>query len=260
MNLTSTETSVYLASLRARTASLEGVDLFVLPPFTSVWVARAMLDGTHISWGAQDVHPEESGPHTGDVAARMLADLGCRFVECGHSERRRDHGETDVIIARKVRQIVRHGMTPILCVGEPSQGGLEEAAAYVTSQLVADLALLDPAGVASLVIAYEPVWAIGVGAAAADPAHVASMHAAIRSAAERHLGGRGTMRVIYGGSVDPTTARRLLEADGVDGLFVGRSALDPDNLAAIASTAQEVAATTVRHEPATTTRAGGARP
>jgi triosephosphate isomerase len=237
MNLTSTEAAAWLDRLLALTRDLDDVDLFVLPPFTSIWVARQKLAGTHVAWGAQDVHPDDSGAHTGDVSAPMLADLGCSFVECGHSERRRDHREDDGLIARKVAAIVRSGMTPILCVGEASRVDTAAAAAVVARQAVAGLALLPRGSVGRVVLAYEPVWAIGVGAQPADPAHVQAVHAAIRGAVAMLADDPSGIRVIYGGSVDPQRAPGILARPGIDGLFVGRSALDPANFAAIAHAA-----------------------
>jgi triosephosphate isomerase len=233
MNLTSTEAAAWIERIVPLTADLDDVERFVLPPFTAIWIARERLAGTGWSWGGQDVHPEDAGAHTGDVSAPMLADLGCRFVECGHSERRRDYGEDDALIARKVAAIVRAGMTPILCVGEATQGSADDAAAFVAGQVRADLALLSADAVGSVVIAYEPVWAIGVGAKPADPAHVEAVHAAIRGAASSMASNPGELRVIYGGSVDPASAPSILARPGVDGLFVGRSALNPENFAAI---------------------------
>src|SRR3990170_7554934 len=117
MNLTSSDAAGYLGTLRSLLDELDAVDLFVLPPFTAIWVAREQLAGTGIRWGAQDVHPDDAGAHTGDVSAPMLADLGCTIVEVGHSERRRDHGETDALVARKVAAAQRWGMTALVCVG-----------------------------------------------------------------------------------------------------------------------------------------------
>jgi triosephosphate isomerase len=249
MNLTSTETAAYLDALVPLLEAIDGIErceVFVLPPFTSIWIARDRLRRTRIAWGAQDVHPEDAGAHTGDVSAPMLADLGCTYVECGHSERRRDHGETDVLIARKVAAILRSGMRPVLCVGEGSRGSAEAAGSIVIGQLERDLAGVAPAEVGRVVVAYEPAWAIGEGAAPADPAHVAAIHGAIHAwfAARRASGGlspdggpnsldAGTARVIYGGSVDPHAAQALLAEPAVDGLFVGRSALDPRQFASI---------------------------
>jgi triosephosphate isomerase len=257
MNLTATETAAYLDALVPLLEAIDGIErceVFVLPPFTSIWIARDRLRRTRVAWGAQDVHPEDAGAHTGDVSAPMLADLGCTYVECGHSERRRDHGETDVLIARKVAAILRGGMRPVLCVGEGSRGSAEAAGSIVIGQLERDLAGVTIADLARVVVAYEPVWAIGEGAAPADPAHVAAIHHAIhaRFAARRASGGgspdggpnsldAGTSRVIYGGSVDPDAAPTLLAEPAVDGLFVGRSALDPRRFAAIVDSAARVA-------------------
>ena len=225
MNFTSTEAATYFDELRSMVAALASCELFVLPPFTSIWVARERLAGSNVSWGAQDVHAKDSGAHTGDVSARMLADLGCSFVEVGHSERRRDHGETDETVALKVRQVLRHQMTPIMCVGEPAPGDPGAALDHVLRQARAGMSLLTDDDSHRVVIAYEPVWAIGEGASAADPDHVGAIHRGLRK-----LGAR----VIYGGSVDPVTAGAILAQDGVDGLFVGRAALDPKRFAAIA--------------------------
>jgi triosephosphate isomerase len=225
MNLTSSEAAAYFDALRPMVAPLTSCELFVLPPFTSIWVARDRLRDSNVAWGAQDVHAEDSGAHTGDVSARMLADLGCTFVEVGHSERRRDHGESDEHVAQKVRQVLRHHMTPIMCVGEPSPGSPEAALDQVLRQSRAGMSLVPEEDRGRVVIAYEPVWAIGEGAAAADPLHIGVVH--------RGLHAVGT-RVIYGGSVDPLTAGPILAQAGVDGLFVGRAALDPTRFAAIA--------------------------
>jgi triosephosphate isomerase len=244
MNLTSTEAAAWLDRVLELTSGLNAVELFALPPFTAIWVARQKLQGTGWSWGAQDVHPDDAGAHTGDVSAPMLADLGCRFVECGHSERRRDYGEDDALIARKVATIIRHGMTPILCVGESTPVDAEAAAAFVARQVAADLALLEPAEAARVMIGYEPIWAIGVGASPADPAHVEHVHRAIREQVASIASTPDGIRVIYGGSVDPASAPGILARPGIDGLFVGRSALNPENFAAIAQAAAASAGST----------------
>lgn len=244
MNLTSTRAAAYFEALRTLAAPLTACDLFALPPFTSLWVARDHLLGTNIAWGAQDVHQDDEGAHTGDVSASMLGDLGCTYVEVGHSERRRDHGETDALVAAKVAQILRHGMTPIVCVGETARVSTGSALRHVTDQVRTDLERVAPADRARVVIAYEPVWAIGAGAAPADPDHVAGMHSGIHAFLRSAAGGGVDARVIYGGSVDEATAAPLLAVDGVDGLFVGRAALDPARFAAIARQAQARATTT----------------
>jgi triosephosphate isomerase len=236
MNLTSTEAATWFA---VATPLLEPLaterDLFVLPPFSSIWVARDALAGSTIAWGGQDIHADDRGAHTGDVSGAMLADLGCRYAEVGHSERRRNHGETDAIVAAKVRAALRWNLVPIVCLGERVRDSVPAAWQVIRRQLEGAFGGLDPTELDHLVVAYEPVWAIGEGAAAADPEHVEAVHVAI----DRWLGERGaaTRRVLYGGSVDESNAATLLGCSGVSGLFVGRAALDPERFARIAATA-----------------------
>lgn len=235
MHFSSSEASRYLDALRPLVAGISSCEMFVLPSFTSIWVARERLQGSGIGWGAQDVHPEDDGAHTGDISATMLADLGCTYVEVGHSERRRDHGETDDDVARKVRQVVVHGMVPIVCVGEPLPGSADAAVRHAVRQVELGLRLVDPSDRRSVVIAYEPVWAIGVGARPADPGYIGAVHRGIRAFIATATG--ADARVIYGGSVDARTAGAILDEEGVDGLFVGRAALDPTEFAAIVGVA-----------------------
>jgi len=235
MNLTPTEAAHWFEIARPLLEPLTATrDLFVLPPFPAIFVARDALTGSAIGWGGQDLHPDDRGAHTGDVSGAMLADLGSRYVEMGHSERRRDHGETDALIAGKVRAAFRWDLTPIVCVGERIQGPLAPARRIVEGQLAGALDGLDPTDLDRVVVAYEPVWAIGEGSVAADPQHVAAIHEAID--AWLAVRGAATRRVLYGGSVDEATAADLLAVPGVGGLFVGRAALDPHRFAAIAAT------------------------
>ena len=233
MNLTPSEAGAWFAAAVPALSKLDDRDLFVLPPFTAIHVARDALCRTAIAWGAQDVHPDEAGAHTGDVSAAMLADLGCRYVEVGHSERRRDHREGDALIAAKVAATDRHGMTPLLCVGERTPGRVDAALGVVQRQLRGALGALDPDALGRIVIAYEPVWAIGVGAMAAPIEHIEAMQAGIH----RWLATRDapSTPVLYGGSVDAKNAGPIANLDGVDGLFVGRAALDPKTFLRIAS-------------------------
>ncbi len=232
MNLTSTEAATYLDALVPLVGDVEDRRLFVLLPFTSIWVARERLTGTDVSWGAQDVHPEDAGAHTGDVSAPMLADLGCSYVEIGHHERRRDHGETDESVAAKVEATQRWGMTALVCVGEARRIPLDDVVAGLAEQL-RRLTATDPG---RLVIAYEPAWAIGVGAESAPAPWVDSVHAAIRGILAAAIPTGAAIPIIYGGSVAPASASDLLAQPSVDGLFVGRQALDPRVFAAIAHT------------------------
>lgn len=232
MNLTSTEAASYLDALVPLVRDIGDRRLFVLLPFTSIWVARDRLTGSGIAWGAQDVHAADAGAHTGDVSAPMLADLGCTYVEVGHHERRRDHGETDASVAAKVEATQRWGMTSIVCVGEVARTSLDQVAEALAGQL-RRLTTADPG---RLVIAYEPAWAIGVGAESAPAPWVGQVHAAIRTMLAGSIPDGGTVPIIYGGSVAPSSADALLEQPDVDGLFVGRQALDPRVFAAIAGT------------------------
>ena len=235
MNLTASEADAWFTALLPLVAQLTDRDLFVLPPFTAIWTARERLSGTTIAWGAQDVHPADVGPHTGDVSAPMLADLGCTFVEIGHSERRRDHGEAPELLAAKVAAVLRWGMRPLLCVGEPTPMDAKAVERLLQADLDRCLAGVSPADVARVVVAYEPWWAIGEGAAPAEPALVGEVHRSMAGWLADRADGQA-VPVIYGGSVDVDIAGRLLAEPGVNGLFVGRFALDPTNFARIATT------------------------
>ncbi|MGH3139826.1 MAG: triose-phosphate isomerase family protein, partial [Gaiellales bacterium] len=210
------ETIGYLRELAASAAEFDGVEVFVLPSFPVLAAARELLAGSPVRYGAQDAHWEESGAYTGCVSPAVLRELGCTFVEIGHAERRHLFGENDDMVARKAHAAVRCGLEPIVCVGEEHETD-GAAASIVGGQAAAVLALLPSA--ADVVIAYEPVWAIGAETAA-DPERVASVVAEVR----RRAGAReGDLRILYGGSVGPGEIAGLLAA-GVDGVFVGRAA------------------------------------
>ena len=232
MNLTSTQAERWLRAVVPQVADLADRDLFVLPSFPALWVARRELSGTAIAWGAQDVHPDDRGAHTGDVSAEMLADLGCTYAEMGHSERRYAYGEGDALVAAKVAAALRWGLTPIVCVGERELWPLPTAWGAISRHLKRSLRGLDGRALDRIVVAYEPHWAIGVGAQAAPLDHIE----AIIGETHRWLAARGAMapRVLYGGSIDAANAARIAATPGVDGLFVGRSALDPDAFVTIA--------------------------
>lgn len=232
MNLTSSEAAAWLRTVVPLVSDLDDRDLFVLPAYPAIWVARRELAGTRLAWGAQDVHAEDRGAHTGDVSASMLADLGCTFVEVGHSERRYAHLETDAIVAAKIRAALRWSLTPILCVGERELWGFPTASGAVIRHVKRSLGDLSGADLDRIVVAYEPHWAIGVGARAAPLDHIAAIHAAVRGWLRAH--GTTVTRIIYGGSIDAGNAEAVLGTPGVDGLFVGRAALDPLAFAAIA--------------------------
>ena len=219
---------------RARSAGPLGWDLLVCPPAILLEPVGAALEGSAIALGGQDCHPARSGAHTGDISAEMLADAGCHFVIVGHSERRAGHGEDDALVRVKAEAAVAAGLTPIVCVGETAaQRGAGAALAVIEAQVTGSL----PPGVdgPDLVIAYEPVWAIGTGRTA-TPGDVAEVHGHIRGLLARLLGGAeaaGAVRILYGGSVKPGNAAELLAVADVDGALVGGASLDAEDFWAI---------------------------
>ncbi len=223
---------------RARAAGPLGWDPLVCPPATLLGPVGEALAGTAVALGGQDCHPAQSGAHTGDVSAEMLADAGCRYVIVGHSERRADHGEGDTEVRAKAEAAAAAGLVPIVCVGETAaQRGAGAALQVIEDQVSGSL----PAGVAgsNLVIAYEPVWAIGTGQTA-TPADVAEVHGHIRELLGRLLGGAGAakaVRILYGGSVKPDNAAELLAVADVDGALVGGASLKAEDFWAIGANA-----------------------
>lgn len=194
-----------------------------------------MLVGTPISWGAQDVSVHPAGPYTGEISAAMLADFACRYVIVGHSERRNYHGESSELVARKAVAVLGAGMTPIVCVGETlGQREAAQTAAVVTAQLGAVLSLLDEAGVAKIVVAYEPIWAVGTGKTA-TPEMAQEVHARLRmQLKEKNAGAAETVQILYGGSMNPENAKALMAQSDIDGGLIGGAALKaPDFLAIV---------------------------
>ena len=216
-------------ALKARAAAADdklGCDFLVCPPATLLSEVGGILAGSGIALGGQDCHAAPKGAHTGDTSAEMLADLGCKYVILGHSERRHGHGETDAVVRGKIAGAWRAGLVAILCVGETqAQRQAGEAVEVVSSQLAGSIP--DNAAEATLVVAYEPVWAIGTGLTATTD-DIAAMHAEIRSRLPA-----GT-RILYGGSVNPKNADGILCLPEVDGALVGGASLDADNFWAIA--------------------------
>jgi triosephosphate isomerase len=236
MQLTPSVTGAYLRVLRERVSDLTDRDLFVLPSYPALQIARERLQDSNVAWGAQDVHPEDLGPHSGDVSAPMLADLGCRFVMVGHTERRLDHGESYHLVGAKVAAVVRWAMVPIICLGEPAPVGPEAALEILLADLELATAQLGGSDLPEVVVAYEPGWAIGQGMVAAPPDQISVVHRGIHAWLEQRGFAADRARVIYGGSVDTTVAEELLRLPGVNGLFIGRAGLEPERFAEIART------------------------
>jgi triosephosphate isomerase len=205
-------------------------DVAVLPPFTALRSVQTLIDGDklRLAFGAQDVSPHDDGAYTGDVSGRMLAKIGCHYVLAGHSERRRYHGEDDALINRKVKAALRHGITPVLCVGETlevRQAG--EAIGHTLGQLDGGLDGLSAEQVAGMVVAYEPVWAIGTGEVA-TPKDAQEICGAIRGRISAVHGDEAAAgaRILYGGSVKSDNMAAIMAEPDIDGGLVGGASLD----------------------------------
>ena len=204
----------------------DGVDVIVFPPALYLPLAVERLQGAGI--GIQNVHAEETGAYTGEIAAEMAAELGARYVLVGHSERRQLFLETDDVVAAKYRAVLRAGLTPILCVGET----LEERRAGREAEVVlSQLGAVLTGSTADAIVAYEPVWAIGTGETA-TPAQAQEMHATIRGALDD-----SETRILYGGSVTAENAPALFAEDDIDGGLVGGASLEPASFNAITNAA-----------------------
>jgi triosephosphate isomerase len=208
-------------------------DLLVCPPFPYLGLVAQTLAGSRVALGGQDCHSVPSGAHTGDIAATMLRDVGCTYVILGHSERRSDHGETDAQVRAKAEAALSAGLVPIVCVGETSkERNGDQTLAVISRQVKGSVPVGMEAG--RLVVAYEPVWAIGTGRTA-TPADVAKVHGEIRRLLVGLVGeGAEKVRILYGGSVKPDNARELLTQANVDGALVGGASLDAEAFWAIA--------------------------
>lgn len=204
-------------------------DIMVCPPATLLSGAEAILAGSPVMLGAQDCHPLPSGAHTGDLSAEMLADAGAKAVIVGHSERRADHGETDAIVNAKACAAFRAGLTAIVCVGETEQERRDGKTLDVVQNQLAG-SVPSEARAANIVIAYEPVWAIGSGLTPTAE-DVAEVHALIRTEIGRQIGETegSRVRLLYGGSVNPGNARELLHIPNVNGALVGGASLKAED-------------------------------
>jgi triosephosphate isomerase len=230
MNLVRAEAEALVAALAAGVAAAPpAVDVAVFPSHPLLAPVAAALAGTAIALGAQDLHPKGRGAHTGDVSAAQLLDAGCRWVICGHSERRRDHGETDALVGAKARAALAAGLAPIVCVGETREERHSGRTFEVLARQVADLPA-DP----RVVVAYEPVWAIGTGETA-TPEVACDAHAYLRERFARSAGEpfARRLRILYGGSVTAASAPELATRPEIDGFLVGGASLDASSFLAI---------------------------
>jgi triosephosphate isomerase len=244
MHLTIAPALQLVAAVKGALQGVSSVGVVFCPPATALSAVGQALSGSPWFLGGQTMHWETKGAYTGEVSAAMLADVGCRYVILGHSERRELFGETDEAVGRKVRSALEHGLTPIVCVGERlaerQAGGAD---AVIVRQMSAAVSGIAGEHVPELVVAYEPVWAIGTGhtATGAEANRLASV---IRGTLARAAGagGASAVRILYGGSVKPDNIREFVDQPDIDGALVGGASLDADAFAAIVRAAAKPAA------------------
>lgn len=231
----------------AQTASATQAEIAVCPPHVLIPAANAALAGSRVSVGAQDVDAGDNGAFTGQISARMLADAGCRYVIVGHSERRALYFDTDALAARKAGAALAHRLRPIVCVGETvderNAGATEAVIGRQVDALLAALAEVAPAARADTVIAYEPVWAIGTGLTAA-PGQAQQVHAFIRARIAAFDAALANCRILYGGSMQPGNAARLIAQPDIDGGLIGGASLNAADFLAICAAANSAGAAT----------------
>lgn len=233
-------------TLRDARHDVNAVEVVVVPPFTDLRSVQTLVEGDRLAlrYGAQDLSPQDSGAFTGDISGAFLAKLGCTYVTVGHSERRDGHGESDEVVAGKAVAAYRHGIVPIVCVGE----GLEvrqagEHVEYVLAQIEGSLAGITPEQAQTLVVAYEPVWAIGTGEVA-TPEDAQEVCAAIRGKLAQMYSSEtaDSVRVLYGGSVKSGNIASIMAGPDVDGALVGGASLQPEEFASICRYQQHLTA------------------
>lgn len=239
MNKTVEEARSLVFDMSRKLREIEGVEKVLCPPFPALLAASALLQGTEIGLGAQNLHWEEKGAFTGEVAPNMIAEF-CQYVIIGHSERRAYFGETDETVNRKLHAAIRHNLTPIVCVGETEdeyESG--RTGEVVRRQISLGLADVDPAKAAGIIVAYEPVWAIGTGKASSPENANAVLADHIRPALTDLFGGdtAQAIRIQYGGSVNGSNAAEFFSQPDIDGALVGGASLKVDDFVAIVGAA-----------------------
>ena len=235
MYKTQAEARVFFAAFLPLARGVRNCDIVVAPPFTAISAAVDAAKGSNVAIGAQDVFWEREGAFTGEISPLMLAEAGCRYVIIGHSERRQFFGETEQTVAKKTKAALAAGLTPIVCVGELLEhreaGRTEEVCA---AQFNGGPGALTPEEFSRILIAYEPVWAIGTGKTA-TPEIAAETHRFLRKCAEKKFGAEPAraLRILYGGSVKPDNIQGLMAQEELDGALVGGASLDAKSFASI---------------------------
>ncbi len=232
---TRSETSAFFDALVPAVQDVRHCEIVVAPPFTALTTAVEKVKGTRLAISAQDVHWEEEGAFTGEISVKMLRDAGCTHAIIGHSERRQFFGETDKTVEKKTRAAVKGGLHAIVCVGEMlAERDAGQAAEVVRRQVRSGLGRLTEPDLSHIIVAYEPVWAIGTGRTA-TPEIAAEMHAEIRRtfAEIYNAAAASALRILYGGSVKPGNISALMAKEDIDGALVGGASLDAASFAAI---------------------------
>ena len=235
MYKTPAETTAFFEKFRPLVEKAEHCEVVICPPYTDIAAAVAAAEGTRIGIGAQDLYWAKEGAFTGEVSASMIKACGCSHVLVGHSERRQYFEETNETVLQRTVAALEAGLTPIVCVGEKlADRESGETEAVLSLQFRGGIALLSPEQFARIVIAYEPVWAIGTGRTA-TPEMAADAHRIIRAEVAKLLGAEvaAAMRILYGGSVKPDNATALIGQEEIDGALVGGASLKPDSFTAI---------------------------
>jgi triosephosphate isomerase len=234
MHKTQGEALQFVAAFLPLVKDATAVEILLAPSFTALARVGEALAGSNVLLAAQNVNPEPQGAFTGEVSPAMLADVGCRYAIVGHSERRSLYGEDDGFVARKARALLERGLRPIVCVGETlAEREAGRTFAVVGGQLEGSLREVPPERAAEVVVAYEPVWAIGTGRTA-TPAMAQEVHAFVRERLGARFGAAGqAMRIQYGGSVKPENVDDLMAQPDIDGALVGGASLDPEAFARI---------------------------
>jgi L-erythrulose 1-phosphate isomerase len=225
MNKTRAEARAFATALSTAPITNDTrIQPFVIPPFTSISEAATLLASTRVRVGAQNMHWADAGAWTGEISPLMIKDAGATLVELGHSERRTHFGETNETVSMKVAAALKHGLTPLICIGDTREEfDAKRTAEVLARQVAAALSKIAPEHrTETILFAYEPVWSIGEGGTPAEPGFVNEQHILIKALTERVIG--RPLPVLYGGSVNPGNARELASQTNVDGLFIGRSA------------------------------------
>ena len=241
MNKTAEESRNLAVDLKTGLKDIRQVDRILCPPFTNLWAVSTVIQGTDIGLGAQNMFWEESGAYTGEISPKMLAEV-CKYVILGHSERRQYFGETDETVNKKIKAALKQNLIPIVCIGE----SLEENEAGLTADVVKRQVTKGLAGLmaddgARLIVAYEPIWAIGTGLAA-TPGDANTIHRDVVRASLSELFGEVTaqsIRILYGGSVKPINAEEFFQQSDIDGALVGGASLRADSFCTIVEAAVE---------------------